>query len=83
MGFLNTIFGGSQRPPPERKEPVLAQSLENPSTPLSDIGNWSEFLGLPGTVMTGFRPPVSARQWPARPSIAASLWKPASSQAYP
>ena len=60
MGFLKSIFGGSQRPPQERREPVLAQSLENPSTPLSDIGNWSEFLGLPGS-SDDWIPPTSER----------------------
>lgn len=64
MGFLNSIFGGSQRPSSERIErvlpPVMAQSLENPSTPLSEIGNWGEFLGLPGT-NDDWMPPVSER----------------------
>ena len=64
MGFLNSIFGGSQRPPSERIErvlpPVVAQSLENPSTPLSDIGSWGEFLGLPGT-NDDWMPPISER----------------------
>ncbi|KXV75222.1 hypothetical protein AD953_08360 [Acetobacter malorum] len=48
MGVLNRLFGSTQAPRTERIEPSFQASgnPENPTTPLTEIPSWSEFLGL-------------------------------------
>lgn len=63
MGILNSIFGGGQNTPQERKEPLFFASgnPENPSTPLTDIPDWSEWLGYPGGRSMDWAPRVTER----------------------
>ncbi|MFT8795175.1 MAG: phage portal protein [Acetobacter orientalis] len=62
MGVLNRLFGGARLSPINRTEPQVfnAGNIENPSTPLSDINTWSEFLGTPGAA-TDWMPHVRER----------------------
>ncbi|KAA8384052.1 phage portal protein [Acetobacter tropicalis] len=51
MGLLNRLFGSAPTPPADRQEPHFsnAGNPENPTTPLSDIASWEDFLGTPGS----------------------------------
>lgn len=61
MGFLSALFA-PQGARPERRDPPRVQaagSPENPTTPLSDIASWSEFLGGSGGRAMDWAPFVS------------------------
>lgn len=63
MGLLNSIFGGAQSMRQERKEPSFHASgnPENPTTPLSEIPDWYEWLGHSGGRSMDWAPRVSEK----------------------
>lgn len=62
MGLLSRLFGSTQAPRTERREPSFQASgnPENPTTPLTDIPSWSEWLGL-GSDHQDWAPRVTER----------------------